>query len=209
MPHSRNMPPKLPYRALAGQRALGYYRQVSITERENAMDLHQHLRLMSEFHLWAFERLYTKVDQLDEADYRRDIKLFFGSVHATLNHILLVDHLWQARLKGSVFAVSGLDAELEPDRTTLRQRILEFAQGWKTFVCGLTAEQIAGDLAFRTMDGEPRNLPFASLIGHVFNHATHHRGQVTAALTQLGQQAPVLDLPYFLIELPRERLHKA
>jgi uncharacterized damage-inducible protein DinB len=32
----------------------------------------------------------------------------------------------------------------------------------------------------------------------VFNHGTHHRGQITAALTALGQPCPVLDYVYFL-----------
>ncbi len=35
-------------------------------------------------------------------------------------------------------------------------------------------------------------------LAHVFNHGTHHRGQITAALTALGQPSPELDLVYFL-----------
>ena len=38
----------------------------------------------------------------------------------------------------------------------------------------------------------------AATLAHVFNHATHHRGQITAALTALGHDGPVLDLVYFL-----------
>jgi uncharacterized damage-inducible protein DinB len=35
---------------------------------------------------------------------------------------------------------------------------------------------------------------------HVFNHGTHHRGQVTAALTMLGHESPSIDLVYMLQE---------
>ena len=44
----------------------------------------------------------------------------------------------------------------------------------------------------------PFSLPFAPALLHVFNHGTHHRGQITAALTALGQPCPELDLVYFL-----------
>jgi len=37
-------------------------------------------------------------------------------------------------------------------------------------------------------------LPFAQALAHVFKHSTHHRGQITAALTAIGQPAPELDM---------------
>ncbi len=42
------------------------------------------------------------------------------------------------------------------------------------------------------------SLPFAATLAHVFNHRTHHRGQITAALTAMGQPAPELDMVYML-----------
>jgi len=173
------------------------------------MDLHQHLRLMADYHAWALDRLYAEVDALDDADYFRDCGQFFGSVHGTLNHLLLVEHLWQARLEQTVFPVTGLDQQLEPDRARLKQRLQTFAQGWRPFVDGLDAAAVAGDLNYRNLQNVPYTLPFASLVLHVFNHATHHRGQASIALVQLGRTAPVMDLPYFLLDLPAEKLHAA
>jgi len=42
------------------------------------------------------------------------------------------------------------------------------------------------------------SLTFAAALAHVFNHSTHHRGQITAALTAMGQPAPELDMVYML-----------
>ena len=35
-------------------------------------------------------------------------------------------------------------------------------------------------------------LPIAATLAHVFKHSTHHRGQITAAVTAMGQ--PELDM---------------
>ena len=63
-----------------------------------------------------------------------------------------------------------------------------------------TAAQWQGPLDYVTTQGVPVSLPFTPTLGHVINHGTHHRGQVTAALTALGQPAPVIDLVYMLVE---------
>lgn len=42
--------------------------------------------------------------------------------------------------------------------------------------------------------------PFAATLAHVFNHGTHHRGQITAAITALGCSCPELDLVWMLQE---------
>ncbi|MCQ4164477.1 DinB family protein [Tahibacter harae] len=173
------------------------------------MDLHQHLRLMADYHAWALDRLYAEVDALDEADYRRDCGQFFGSIHGTLNHLLLVEHLWQARLQHTVYPASGLDQEIESDRARLKQRLCGFARGWRPFVDALDPATLAGDLSYRSLQGQDYRLPYASLVLHVFNHATHHRGQASIGLLQLGRQAPVMDLPFFLNELPAHTLHAA
>ena len=52
------------------------------------------------------------------------------------------------------------------------------------------------------MAGEPQQRSRLEIVTHLVNHGTHHRGQISAALTALGRPAPVLDYIYALPELP-------
>lgn len=167
------------------------------------MNPHTHFRQLAHYNVWATARLLEAVAPLSEDAYRRDVGLFFKSIHGTLNHILMGEHLvWYPRFaRGeSPQQGSGLrhDMEVEADRAKLAQALMEGAVNWAPLMSGWPTERFDGTLDYNTMKGEPVSLPFADTLAHVFNHGTHHRGQVTAALTALGQPGPDLDLVVLL-----------
>lgn len=165
------------------------------------MPLQVHFATLARYHVWATRRLLAEhIAPLPEADYRRDCGLFFKSIHGTLNHLLVAEHqLWFRRFADGV-SPSGiaLDDEAEPDRQRLSARLLAAAQAWGPFIGTLTDAHLGTTLQYTSSKGVPMHLPYAATLGHVFNHATHHRGQITAALTAMGRPSPVLDLVYML-----------
>ncbi len=163
------------------------------------MDPVAHFTLLARYNVWATARLLQAVALLPEADYRRDVGLFFKSIHGTLNHLLVGEHrLWFVRFAEGVSPRVALDAELEPDRARLEACLREGAQRWEPLIASWPAERWSATLDYTTMRGMPASLPFAATLAHVFNHGTHHRGQITAALAALGQPCPQLDLVHFL-----------
>lgn len=163
--------------------------------------LRDHLATMARYDLWATTRVLDAADALPDEDYRRDTGVFFRSVHRTLNHLLVAGGLiWWPRFADGVSPRLALDAEVETDRARLRQRLLDASRAWQPFIAGLSDERLLGRLDYHRLDGTPVSLPFAATLAHVFNHGTHHRGQVSAALTVLGRPAPVLDLVPMLAE---------
>lgn len=163
--------------------------------------LRSQLIVLARYNEWATQRLFAALDAVPEEDIRRDLGLFFRSIHGTLNHLLVGEHgLWFARFVYGESPALALDAELEPDRARLRERLIEGAARWAPWLATVPPERLAGRIEYRSTRGEALSLPFASTLIHVFNHGTHHRGQITAALTTLGQTAPALDLVYFLVE---------
>ena len=160
---------------------------------------HAHFITLARYNVWATQKLLAAIEPLPDADYRRDVGLFFKSIHGTLNHLLVGEHLlWYPRFAKGVSPLLGLDTEIEPDRDRLGQALKGGAANWEPLIRAWPAERFDERLDYKTMKGVPQSLPFAATLTHVFNHGTHHRGQISAALTALGQPAPVLDLVFFL-----------
>jgi uncharacterized damage-inducible protein DinB len=155
--------------------------------------------MLARYNVWATRKLYEHVDALSDDEYRRDVGLFFKSVHGTLNHLLVGEHLvWYPRFAEGVSNRRALNEEVEPDRARLRERLIEGVQRWAPLIEQMPEERFAGPLDYTTTKGVPQSLPFAFTLGHVFNHGTHHRGQITAAITALGHACPELDLVWML-----------
>lgn len=165
------------------------------------MDARTHFLQLARYNVWAARRLVEAVAATPEADYRKDCGLFFSSIHGTLNHLLVTEHmLWYPRFARGVSPKVELNAEVEPDRDRLGQALKGGAANWLPLIESWPAERFDGVLNYTNMRGQAMSLPFAATLTHVFNHGTHHRGQITAALTALGQPCPELDLVYLLQE---------
>ncbi len=192
-----------PPQALAG--TMGIAAMTTDTPSETRFEplVTRRYRDFAAYNEWANQRLYEAAAQLSEAQYRADGGAFFGSVHGTLNHILVGDKLWLRRITGSGDEPAGLDAilfetlaELAPARAAEDARIA-------AYVAGLDAETLAAELTYANISGARFTQTLATILDHVFNHQTHHRGQVHCLISGLlgKSAAPSLDL----IAFQRER----
>lgn len=162
------------------------------------MKIEQHFSTLTQYHSWTFHRLYEYLESVSETDYRRECGLFFKSIHGTLNHILLADKIWYGRCINQPITVSGLDEELYSHRNQLQKEINHQSVKWNELLKQIDADKLEKIIEYRTTEGSDKSLPFANIISHVINHGTHHRGQISAALTQFGYPAPEIDLPFFI-----------
>ena len=163
------------------------------------MDPRAYFTTLARYNVWATRALFEHVDALPEADYRRDCGLFFKSVHGTLNHLLVAEHeAWYPRFAEGISNKVALNAEVETDRARVRERLLDAAPRWLALIATFDAARFDGTLDYTTTRGVPQSLPFAATLGHVFNHGTHHRGQITAAITAMGRACPEIDLVWML-----------
>ncbi len=162
------------------------------------MDLRTHFTLLARYNVWATRKLFEHVDALPEDQYRRDVGLFFKSVHGTLNHLLVGEEIWFPRFASGTSPKRALNEELETDRHRLRERLVAGVQRWEPLIDGIAETRWDGVLGYVTTKGVAQSLPFAATLSHVFNHGTHHRGQITAAITALGHACPEIDMVWML-----------
>ena len=154
-----------------------------------------HLAMMAAYNRWANRRLYAAAAALPDDDYRRPAGAYFGSLHGTLNHLLVVDRNWMARFESTGEAQHKLSAILFERLDELRAAREREDERIVGHVAGLSAAELEADFDYATTSGKPQRQPRWEALAHLFNHQTHHRGQAHAILTRLGvAEPPPLDL---------------
>jgi len=160
--------------------------------------MEQHFQMFAYYNRWANELLYSAAADLSDADYRLDLGLFFGSIHRTFNHLLVTDRIWMKRLTGEGDHPNQLDAIISDDFIKLRDMRRAEDERICKYVEGMNAERLAGRFTYMTATNvRTISQRVAPALAHLFNHQTHHRGQIHAASTRLSADAPSLDLIQF------------
>jgi uncharacterized damage-inducible protein DinB len=159
----------------------------------------EHLRRMARYNAWANRRLYEACAQLAEAEYRRPRLAFFGSIHGTLNHLLVADRIWLARIEGKENPQVRLDDQPCESLAELREaRGIEDAR-MSELVDGYAEDDLERSVRYRLITRpEEAETPLHVCWLHLFNHQTHHRGQVHDQLSQTDVAPPPLDLIFYL-----------
>lgn len=156
-----------------------------------------HAALMARYNLWQNENLVHAAQALGDDARRRSRGAFFGSIQGTFSHLLWADRMWLSRFQQSPPPEGGIadSASFFPDWDEFRaQRQAEDRRilGWAG---RLTPEALADDLRWHSGAlGRDVVRPLGLCVAHVFNHQTHHRGQIHAMLTAAGARPGDTDL---------------
>ncbi|OGT30756.1 MAG: hypothetical protein A3E87_07320 [Gammaproteobacteria bacterium RIFCSPHIGHO2_12_FULL_35_23] len=153
--------------------------------------------MLSKYHYWAYQQLYSVIEQVDDENYHKENGLFFNSIHGTLNHLLLVDRLWYSRFNHQPCKITDLGLIIIKDRNELKQAIFAQVDLWIEFTKKAANGIAPATLTYHDTKGIFKVADYQQTLCHAFNHGTHHRGQISVALTQLGKLAPEMDLIYF------------
>ena len=157
-----------------------------------------YVRRLARYNRWQNENLYGAADRLSDQERRRERGAFFGSIHKTLSHPVWGDRAWMSRFVGWPMPQTPLAQsptmiddwqQMKRERAELDADIVKWADA-------LDPAALAGDMTyFAQAAGHEITAPRWLLLAHLFNHQTHHRGQVHCLLTQAGQKPNDTDLP--------------
>lgn len=161
----------------------------------------QWLGALARYNRFMNDKLYGVAARLSDDVRKRDLGAFFKSIHGTFNHLLLADRVWLGRFQGVVLedgfmgpgGIRTLDQELYADFDELKEQRRRTDDELSAWISGLTEEHLTANLSF-SRRGQRAECPLWWAVAHVFNHQTHHRGQITTLFTQLGHDPGVTDL---------------
>ncbi len=158
----------------------------------------EYVRTMAAYNAWQNRSIYAAAETLPDDARRKDRGAFFGSIHATLNHLLWGDQIWMSRFAGTPKPKAAtipdspnqIEAfeDLHRERTSFDGVISEWARA-------VDSAWLGGTLTWHSVAaGRDLSAPHALLVTHMFNHQTHHRGQANAMLTAAGAKPDDTDL---------------
>ena len=153
--------------------------------------------MMARYNAWQNKEMHAAMQTLDAAALTQDRGAFFGSILGTANHLVWGDMMWMSRFDGGAKPQgSAKDSPtLAPtlaawgaERFRLDGRILIWAER-------LSALDLRGNLTWYSGSVQADvSKPMALCVTHMFNHQTHHRGQIHAMLTAAGVRTADTDL---------------
>ena len=162
-----------------------------------------HAHRMADYNAWANRRLYEACLALPPHDYYAERPSFFGSLHNTLNHLLVADTIWWGRFTGQSTAhITKLNQILHADLPALHAAREAKDEEIVAFAYALDEARLSTTLHYTNTSGMSFDHPLLPLLMHAHNHQAHHRGQAHQLLSAAGvAEPPVLDLIHYLREI--------
>lgn len=160
------------------------------------MKLRDYAVAMAAYNSWMNEKIYAAAAELSDEERKQDRGAAFGSIHGSLNHLLLGDQAWLQRFHGQLVTMKSPDQELYAEFEELlaaRRAMDAEITAWAE-----TLTEEFGDAPFPVRSVTYNRewvRPAWSLVVHFFNHQTHHRAQAGTLLHQLGKDIGATDLP--------------
>jgi len=170
--------------------------------------MQQHVYLMADYNQWINQKLYEAIGAMTPEKLHEDQGAYFGSIFASLNHICVADTLWLKRFESVLQSYSAyapilelsmpesLDMFLANNFIDLKDRRVLLDEALLELASLLTDEQLLQPINYQNSKGVTANKTLFNLLMHVFNHQTHHRGQITTLLSQSGIDIGVTDLVF-------------
>lgn len=165
-------------------------------EAHTTWNLRDYAVTMARYNRWMNGKVYDAAATLSDEQRKADRGAFFKSIHGTLNHLLLGDEAWMQRMSGQPVTMTSPSQEVHADfedLRTAREAMDERLLAWAS-----TLEAVEPDRSFSFFSvtyGKQITMPYVAAVMQIFNHQTHHRGQATTLLAQLGADVGATDLP--------------
>lgn len=156
--------------------------------------------MLARYNAWANRKIFDAVAALPAGEAAKERPTLFKNMVNTLNHLYVVDLIWQAHLQGREHRIPALNVILHPDLGGLwqvQQDIDDWYVGWADALSDAQADEI---VRFTLIGGNRGEMRRGDVMLHVVTHTSYHRGWVADMFFQVPARPPTTDLPVYLRE---------
>jgi len=153
--------------------------------------------MLTRYSAWAHARLFKSLESLPEAALTRDGG-GAGSILKTLNHMHVVDRIWQANLEGREHGYTARNTPTLPAFAELAIEQRRIDAWYVDYAAGLTGEKLGEVVPFTFVGGAEASMARIDMLLHIVNHKTYHRGYIAEMLYRDKVKPPTMDLTVFL-----------
>ena len=136
-------------------------------------------QLLANFNAWANTKIIFSCKELDDAEYKKDRRAFFSSIHGTLNHLLVVDKAYISRIEGKDHGLKSLDQILYENLFQLEEVRIKEDKHLVDLVNSLSEKSIHKEITYKSFETGKNTYTINTILITLFNHQTHHRGPVS------------------------------
>lgn len=156
------------------------------------------ISMLMRYKAWATERVFEAVRGLPEEEIYRHRRTHFKSIAHTLNHVYVIDRIFQGHLTGQAHGFTARNTKETPRIETLWQDVLALDAWYIDYFDQLSEDALAKTVHFKFVDGGDGAMTRGEIAFHLANHASYHRGFVGDMLNQCGVTPKATDLPVYL-----------
>jgi uncharacterized damage-inducible protein DinB len=166
------------------------------------------IKLLYDYNDWADARILAACARVSPEQYAAPTSYGHGGLRATMVHIL--DNIWQQRitLQGyyqepladeAAYDATELHEDAFPTLAMLRERWIIEQQEMRAYLDTLTEETLNGTIRY-VIPGATRERVVWHILLDLIIHATQHRSEAAALLTDYGQSPGDFDFTMVLNE---------
>jgi uncharacterized damage-inducible protein DinB len=155
-------------------------------------------RMLTRYMAWANDRTFDAVAALPEGEATKPRRSVFKNIVHTLNHVYVIDLIFQAHLEGREHGFTARNTPDHPPLDELRRKQRALDDWYIAWSDRLTAAELERKVDFTFVGGGEGTMRCAEIVMHLVNHTTYHRGYIADMLYQVPANPPTTDLTVFL-----------
>ncbi|UBM27077.1 DinB family protein [Pseudomonas sp. p1(2021b)] len=157
-------------------------------------------RMLTQYKRWADQLFFKSLAQLAPDELERPRAGPMKTMIATLNHMYVVDRIWQAHLQGSEHGFTSRQAMPHPQLDALWQAQHEVNEWFVDWGTAQTQASLERSIDFAFVSGNRGTMTAGAMLLHVVNHGTYHRGWLVQMYFEIPAMPPMTDLSIYLTE---------